>query len=156
MNIRKLNIGIFVCIALSCFASLALAQRGERAVDCPNYGYEDCPKYGGGYGVQLSDGERTQVEQARQKFFDETKELRDQLASKRRALADELAKDTPDSEAAVKLQSEVSDLKAQLDQKRLQHQLEMKKINPNLGVGHRSLKGPGTKGGGYGRRPCDQ
>ncbi len=165
MNINTLKISIFVFIAIACFAAFALAQRGNRPVDCPGYGSEDCPQYGaedcpryggGGWEAQLSEEERAQVKQASQKFFEETKDLRDQLASKRSAMADELAKETPDSEAAAKLQGEVSNLKAQLDQKRLEHQLEMKKINPNLGGGYGPMKGPGARGGGYGRKPCCQ
>ncbi len=45
-------------------------------------------------------------------------------------------------------QKQISDLKAQIDQKRIEYLLEMKKIDPGIGMGRR---GPGAMGYGYGR-----
>jgi len=57
------------------------------------------------------------------------------IFQKRLELRSELAKQTPDVQKAVKLQKELSELKAQFDQKRIDHRIKMKKINPNVGRG---------------------
>lgn len=128
-----------------------------------NYGDGNCPGYyGQGYNSQLSPEELKQVQQEREAFFKETEGLRNDMFEKRNALQSELDKETPDVASASKLQKELSDLKAQLDQKRLDHIVKMKKINPNAGRGfmgqggkHRGQMmgkgyGPGSgRGGGY-------
>jgi len=126
----------------------------------PGYGPENCPGYNGGNGQgiwsQLSEEERNQLTQARDKFIEQTKGLRDQLFAKRDALSDELAKDSPDVTTASKIQNEISELKKQLDQKRLEHLIEIKKINPKLGNGYARWKGGAGAGAGsgYGGGPC--
>lgn len=151
MNIKRRKIGILTIVSLAVMglSTLAFAQRG--------YGPGDCPGYGGGYGRgdvgNLSEEERNQLAAERERFLEQTKDLRDQIGAKRDALADELSKDNPDSEAAAKLQNEISELKTQFDQKRLEHLLELKKINPELGSGYGHMKGGGGRGG-YGRGPC--
>jgi hypothetical protein len=41
-----------------------------------------------------------------------------------------LAKKNLDTQRAVSLQKEISDLRARIDQKRIEHMIEMRKINP--------------------------
>ena len=80
-----------------------------------------------------------------------TQEIRVNLFSKERELRKELTKDEPDMKKASPLQKEISELQARLDQKRLAHIIEMKKINPNAGRGFmrdRSMTGYGHHGGG--------
>ncbi|MGD9211455.1 MAG: periplasmic heavy metal sensor [Desulfobacteraceae bacterium] len=151
----KLNKAVFgiVFLAIMGISTFAYAGWGRGPGHHRGYGPENCP----GFDVQLTDKEREQVDSVREKFFTETKDLRDQLFDKRRALNDELFKETPNEKNAKKLQIEISDLQTQLDQKRLAHQLELKKINPKLGRWYGQMMGGGVRGG-YGPQsgpgPC--
>jgi len=119
-------------------------------------GYHHRGGHGPRYSDQLSEEEVKQLEQAREKFFNETKELRDDIFDKKRELRDELAKDEPDAAKASKLQKEISGLQGQFDQKRINHMLKMKKLNPNIGRGYGRghmhggpMMGYGPHGGRY-------
>jgi hypothetical protein len=52
-------------------------------------------------------------------------------------------KPEPEKKMASAIQKEISKLRAQLDQKHIDHMIQMKKIDPSVGQGH-------AKGGGYG------
>lgn len=146
-GLNKLVLGT-VFLAIMGISTFAYAQWGRGAGDCSGYGARNCPGYN-----QLTEEERNQVDEAKDRFMAETEALRDQLYEKRTALGDELAKADPNVEAAAKMQTEISNLKAQLDQIRLSHQIEMKKINPDLGGKYGRMKGSGGRGG-YGRGHC--
>jgi len=106
----------------------------------------------------LSEDETKKLDAERTAFFEATKNLRRKIYQKRLELASELAKENPDAAVAATLQEEVSDFKAQMAQKRLEHILRVQKINPDLGRGfwgggpmgpgmmHRGMMGPGGKG----------
>jgi zinc resistance-associated protein len=106
-----------------------------------------CPGYGSMMG-NMSDEEIQKIDAQREAFFKSTEDLRQNIYQKRLALESEFAKKNPDAKNAANLQKEISDLKAQIDQKRIAHLIEMKKINPGLGAG---FVGPGMMGHGYGR-----
>lgn len=93
----------------------------------------------------LSADEIKQIEEERKAFFEATKEIRQQFYQKRLEIRSELAKKNPDAEMAAELQKEISALKAQMGQKRLDHILKLKKINPDVG---RGLMGRGRMGYG--------
>ena len=90
----------------------------------------------------------------------ETEELRTNLFNKQRELQNELDKDAPDASTASGLQKKISVLQAQLDQKRIENMVEMRKIAPNAGRGFSGggpMMGYGPKGDygpmmGYGTR----
>ena len=120
--------------------------------------------YQGGYGNgpvdQLNPEDYKQFEQKREAFFNETQDIRTGLFEKERELQNELAKDEPDMARASELQKEISDLQSQFDQKRIEHMVEMRKLNPNAGRGYKSggpMMGSGgprmgsgyNRGGGY-------
>jgi hypothetical protein len=79
-------------------------------------------------------------------------------------LRSELAKENPDTKKAAGLQTEISKLKAEFDQQRLNHFLKMRKISPDMGrgfgsgygmMGSRGRGGHGMMGrGGYGGGYC--
>lgn len=100
----------------------------------------------------LTEEQKTQLAEARNKFRKATQEVRGQIELKRVALRNEMIKDEPDAGKAMDLQKELSALKADLGQQRLQHHLEVKKIAPDTfqgkGFGPRSGRG----GGGCGYR----
>jgi Spy/CpxP family protein refolding chaperone len=112
--------------------------------------------YQGGYGNgpvgQMSPESYKQFEQKREAFLNETRDIRSSLFEKERALQNELAKDEPDVAQASSLQKEISDLQSQFDQKRIEHMVEMRKLNPNAGRGFGTggpRMGYGKRGGGY-------
>ena len=99
-------------------------------------------QYQGGYGNgnvdQMNPESYKQFEQKREAFFSETQDIRTSLFEKERELQNELAKDEPDMAQASQLQKEISDLQSQFDQKRIEHMVEMRKLNPNAGRGYKS------------------
>ena len=115
--------------------------------------------YGNGNSDQMSPEAYKQFEQKRDAFFNATQDIRTNLFEKERDLQNELAKDEPDMAQASRIQKEISDLQAQFDQKRIEHMVEMRKLNPNAGRGYRSgssmmgsrgsMMGSGNNGGGY-------
>lgn len=115
------------------------------------YGPDDrCPGYAG----NLSDEELKAVQQERQRFFDETRDLRQDIRQKQLELQSELAKKNPDTQKAAALQKEISGFEQQFDQKRLDHMMKMKKIDPEMGwMGGRGRENRGEDGDcpNYGR-----
>ena len=132
--------------------------------------------YGGpGKGMfgDLSEDQIRKLDEEHTAFREATKDVRQQVYQKKLELASEVAKQQPDVAAAAALQQVISELQAQLAQRRLEHFFRVQKINPNLGRGgtmgfgmmgppmmHHDLMGPGMmhRGmmgpGGYGGRDC--
>ena len=83
------------------------------------------------------------------------------LAHGEAQLRSELAKPEPDAKKAAGIQKEISNLESELDQKRLDHRIKMKKDFPDFGAGGYGY-GPRGKGmgrgmyggGGYGPGSC--
>jgi zinc resistance-associated protein len=124
-------------------------HHGERDHQGPGWrgdGY-GCPGYGYTIG-NLSDEEIQKIDDLSEAFFKSTQDLRQNIYQKRLALESEFAKKNPDAKIATNFQKEISDLRAQLDQKQIEYMIEMKKINPGIGSG---FMGPGMMGRGYGR-----
>jgi hypothetical protein len=112
---------------------------------------------GSGFRGELSQEEVEQLAKERSNFFEVTKDLRAKLYQKDLELRSELAKENLDKQEAARLQKEISELKAEFDQKRLEHFFNMKKINPDIGRSPRGsygmmepgLMGRWSYGGGY-------
>jgi zinc resistance-associated protein len=123
-------------------------HHGGRDYDSPGWqgGDYGCPGYGYMTG-DLSEEDIQKLDEQREAFFKSTQDLRQNIYQKQLALESEFAKKNPDAKIAANLQKEISDLRAQLDQKRIENMIEMKKINPGLGTG---FMGPGMMGRGYG------
>jgi len=103
-----------------------------------------------GYDSDLTDEQRQAFEQERRAFFNETNDLRKNLYAKELELRSELAKDDADAQKAAAIQKDISKLEAEFDQKRLDHVVKMKKVNPDAGRGY--MMGGRGRGGmmGYG------
>lgn len=105
-----------------------------------------------GYQGNLSDEQIAKLDKERQAYFEETRDLRDNLYQKKLELRSELAKKDPDTQKAAGIQKEISDLRAQLDQKRIHHRIKMQKENPEFFAGRGYGRGGRGMGGGfYGR-----
>jgi Spy/CpxP family protein refolding chaperone len=97
----------------------------------------------------MSDEQITRLDKQRQAFFEETRNLRENLYQKELELRSELAKEDPDGQKAAGLQAEISGLTAQLDQKRIDRRLKMQKDNPEFFAGRGYGKGGRGKGRGF-------
>lgn len=99
-----------------------------------------------GYNSNLSDEDLDKLDQARESFYNETRELRDQIQDKRENLGRELDQKDPDTQKVTQLQKELSVLESQFDQKRIEYQLNIRKLLPD----EDSATGYGPRGrGGY-------
>lgn len=167
--VRIVSAAGMALVAMVMFNSVAFAGKGRGyggyTGDDSYYGRYDCGRGGYGQGKRgyrgrfmeqnLSPEEIEKLNQAREKFFEATRDLRLEIGQKQLELRAELAKKEPDTKKAFGLQKEISGLKSQLGQKRLEHRLEVKKINPYLGMQGRGPRGgAGVKGmrGGFNRQ----
>ncbi|UCF94813.1 MAG: periplasmic heavy metal sensor [Desulfobacterales bacterium] len=138
-------------VAIVGFAATSFAGWGRGGggfCGGPGAGWGPGPRgYGDqGYSSDLSDEEIAKLNEERSAFLQDTRELRDTLYQKELELRSELAKQDPDPEKAKGLQKEISDLEGQLDQKRLEHRLQMRKTYPRF-----AGRGMGYGGRGMGR-----
>ncbi len=147
---------ILTVIAIAGFGAYAFADWG---MGYDRYGmgmYGRGTGYGGpGYMGNLSADEIGALDHERTAFFKATEDLRQDIYAKELELRSELAKQNPDTQKATKLQKEISELVAQLDRKRVEHVVKMKKINPDAGRGFMGrgnmrygMMGRGMMGGG--------
>ncbi|MBI9084659.1 MAG: periplasmic heavy metal sensor [Desulfobacterales bacterium] len=163
-------LSVVAIVGILGFAGYAFASggwgyhhRGDMAMNGPENGPEDCPRRGGGDGPgrgaggqdRLSEEDAEAFDAQRQAFFDATKTLRNDLYQKQLELRSELAKAEPDTKTAAGLQTEISKLRGDFDQKRLTHQLEMRKSFPDAGRGAGQGKGY-HHGSGRGSGGCRQ
>ena len=152
-NIRNILI-ILVVVAVAGIGVNAFAH-GQRGYGHHGWG-DKGPGWhhrgwgGPGYGHMmgdLSENEIKKMDELRSAFFNETEELRQDIYAKELELRSELAKENPDAKKAANLQKEISELESKLDQKRVDHMVQMRKIYPEAG---RGFMGRGPMGYGYG------
>ncbi|MCG6973727.1 MAG: periplasmic heavy metal sensor [Desulfobacterales bacterium] len=107
--------------------------------------------YNNGY-TTLTSKQQEQLADLNQKFFNETQSLREKLWSKSSELNALLSETNPDTGKIDKVQKEISDLRAKLDEKAVNHQIEVRKIAPDSWSGNGYGYGPmmGGYGMGYG------
>jgi len=98
-----------------------------------------------GYNANLSDEQRDKLDAAREAFFNDTRQLRDQIQEKRYSLKNEFNKENPDTAKIAQLQKELSKLDSEFDQKSIAYQLEVRKFLPENDL--RAGFGPGFRNG---------
>ena len=86
--------------------------------------------YGYGRSGELPEETREKIHASREAFYKQTRQLRNQLEEARIALRDEIRKKSPDKSKMVKLQTSLSSLRAEFDQKALSHDIAMRKLLP--------------------------
>jgi len=161
MNFNKTG-KIFMVLTIVAVFAIAATSFAGWGRGYGGGGYHMGPGYGmhrgwgqgpGGYGDQgyqsdLSDEDTAKLDQERQAFFEATSDLRENLYQKELELRSELAKPEPDAKKAAGIQKEISNLESELDQKRLDHRIKMRKDCPRSGArGY----GYGPRGRGMGR-----
>ena len=157
MKSRMKKVAMVLFFALLGAASLAFAHGGFGG---SGYGgHMMGPGYGGpmmGYGGghmgwwgdrddgNINQEQAEKVEKARESFYRESRELRDSIYDKSAEIRGELSKQNPDRGRLSELQKELSQLQSQFDQKRLDYQLEVRKILPQEDDGYADGYGPGA------------
>ena len=109
------------------------------------------PHSGRAYMGNLSEDEIKKLDQQRTAFLKDTETPRQDVYAKELALRSELAKQNPDAQKAANLQKEISQLESRLDQKRVDHMIQMRKTNPDPGRGYMGRGGMGYGMMGPGR-----
>jgi Spy/CpxP family protein refolding chaperone len=105
---------------------------------------------GGMWGINtanLTDDQISQLETEQTAFMASTQDLRQQLREKTMSLRFEQSKKAQDTEKIASLQTDVTELRSQFDQKRQVHLSAMKQIDPNFTEGR-------GRGAGMGRGYC--
>ena len=105
---------------------------------------------GGMWGINssnLTDAQISQLESEQKAFMESTQDLRQQLRENTMSLRLEQSKKAPDTAKIASLQTDVTALRSQLDQKRQAHLFAMKQIDPSFSQGR-------GKGAGMGRGYC--
>jgi len=145
-----------VGIAINVFAHGGMGRGGGMMGGYGGGGYHHGPGWQHGYDndrdTRWSDEDYRKFEEQREAFFKETQDIRSKLYDKQEELQAELNKDNPDATKASQLQKEISELQSEFDQKRVDHMVQMRKQNPNMGkgfMGGGSGKGYGSSRGGY-------
>jgi len=156
-NVTKKGLVLLTVVAVIGFGAYAFADGGmgpgmrggwDHHGPGRHHGGYGCSEYGGHMMGDLSDEDIQKIDEQREAFFKSTEDLRRNIYQKKLALQSEFAKKNPDAKKAADLQKEISDIRAQLDQKRIEHILEMRKINPNAGRGFsRGFRGYGPMKG---------
>ena len=120
---------------------------------------EGCMGYG--KGASLTEEQRTQFQELRQKFHSETAKLREQIWAKRQELRTVWSDSKSGSDVILQKEKELRDLQDQMKDKEVQMKLEARTIlTPEQLAEFGKFGGPGSghgPGRGYGKggRGCD-
>lgn len=87
---------------------------------------------GDGYKSDLSEEDYRKLDDQMQAFYKETESIRQKIYEKELALRSELEKENPDAKKAAGLQKELSEFESDFNQKKIDHQLALRKANPNF------------------------
>jgi zinc resistance-associated protein len=123
-------------------------------------GGTSCPGIDRNVYTDLTDAQKDELTTQRQKFIDDTYELRTSMMQKHNEIRLLMETSNPDREKLSRLNTEVSDLMKQLQENRIDFMLAAKKVAPeltfgqNMGRGHHKGSGKGNcpkSGQGYGQ-----
>ncbi|MBW2089302.1 MAG: periplasmic heavy metal sensor [Deltaproteobacteria bacterium] len=104
----------------------------------------------GGYGHMMgnfTNGENRWIDEQRNAFFKSTEDLGQKVYEKELALQSEFAKEKIDPRKTENLQKEIYRLRTQIDQKRSDNMVEMRKIHPGAERGFMDSGGMGYGSG---------
>ena len=110
--------------------------------------YQNCPNFNGrGNFADLSKEQRDELAGLRQKFIDETYDLRSDEFNTRQEIRMLVETSNPDRSKLEKLYNKVADIQKEISLKQLDTALAAKKIAPELNLG--GGRGWGMGGGGF-------
>ncbi len=140
---KKMIILFIIFISIS-FVSISFAGWGKGQGN----NYHNCGQFKEGMGGKgnggfhhgrgyndysnLSDEEIEKIQKLKTAFFEQTKDLRQNLYAKKLEFEAEFAKKESDEAQLLKLQKEITTLKGDLKEKHVKHMLSLKKINPDI------------------------
>ena len=146
-------IGIGFLVAALAVPSVVLAHGWGRGHMMDNWGMGPgaMTPHDRGYST-LTPEQRTQLDQLHRRFYEETADLRKDLWNKSAELNTLLSATDPDLEKVKTLNKEINDLRAKLDEKSLNYQLEARKVTPDtqFGDGYGRFHRPHMRGFGRG------
>jgi zinc resistance-associated protein len=102
-------------------------------------------------GEGLTDNQKAELDKLHQQFVDDTAKMREEIWNKSAELNTALNAADPDAKKVRTLQREISALKAEMSEQRVNFELEARKIAPNARSGRGSSKGYYGHGYGMGR-----
>ncbi|MDY6904632.1 MAG: periplasmic heavy metal sensor [Thermodesulfobacteriota bacterium] len=107
--------------------------------------------YNSGYAPALTAEQQDRLKTLNRQYYDETQELRTQLRVKNTALDAALSRTKPDISEVKAIQKDISRLRASLDKKSVEYEVEVGKIVPDNGRGRFGFNhmGPYHRGHGY-------
>lgn len=88
---------------------------------------------------------REKIREERRAFFKDTKSLRQEIYQKKLELRSEMAKKKPSTRRAKALHKDIAKMQTKLGSKRIEHFIELKKIDPDMNW--RGFRGQGRYGG---------
>jgi zinc resistance-associated protein len=134
MKMKRLATIFGILIVIGILAVPVFAHRGGWGgwMHGPGQGWGSADRYS-----NLTDDQRADLNKLEDKFFADTSKLRNEIWAKSDELNILLDSSDPDSKKARKLQKEISDLRTKLADKRVDFDLEARKIAPNGGYGRR-------------------
>lgn len=140
MKKLALSLGILVLVGVMAVPVFAWGPRGAWMGRGPGYCWNDEGS------ASLTPEQRSALNSLQEKFYNETSALRNELWTKRGELWRLLDDPNSEPEKVKAVQKEVSQLRAKLQEQRVEYQLQARKIAPNVEIG------PGYgRGYGYGR-----
>jgi Spy/CpxP family protein refolding chaperone len=102
----------------------------------------------------LTESQNAELNRLEQKFYNDTAKLRDEIWAKSEELSNLLNSADPDVNKLKALQKEITGLRAEMDQQRIDFELKARKITPDSGYARGFSRGYGRHmmgyGGGYG------
>ena len=144
--------GIFLLTTVIAYPAFARGQGWGGG--CNGYGQAYCPGYNGG-GGNLSSEQRSNLEKLRYSFLGDTTDLRNKIWAKKSEMDNLLNSTTLDEKKIREVNKEISALKTEMGDKRLNYELESKKIAPEAGsyrgYGRGYDRGNPQRGNGFGR-----
>jgi zinc resistance-associated protein len=108
-----------------------------------------CWQGSGPYG-NLTESQNAELDKLERKFFSDTAKLRDEIWAKSAELDTLLNAAEPDVKKVRALQKEITDLRAEMDRKRIDFELRARKVTPNSGYARGYSRGYGRHMMGYG------
>ncbi len=135
---KRLGTTLGILIVIAFLAVPVFAHRGGWG------GWMHGPGQGWGGGDRYSDqteDQRADLNKLEEKFFSDTSKLRNEIWAKSDELDIVLNASDPDSQKARKLQKKISDLRTKLADKRVDFDLEARKIAPSGSYGRGNGRG---------------
>ena len=148
-------------IVITSLLAVALMATSAFSRGHGNGGGQGCGGSGQGYGMNgnnawndLSTDQRDELTALKQKFIDDTYELRSDMMVKHQEMRMLMETSSPDRAKLETMSQAVTDLRGQMQSKKIDYQLAAKKIAPELNMGNHGFGNKrGHDRGNYGNCP---